>query len=83
VVIDHGNYQGTLIFIVGETGYQPSRYWYCGVYYGSCSGCDTFEAVRGYRDYDQPAPPREIEGYLTLALHMLQSIEVMYPDQPY
>lgn len=47
-VIDHGDYQGTRLFVVGTTGYQPSEYWYVATGYGSCSGCDTWEAIRGY-----------------------------------
>jgi hypothetical protein len=43
--IDHGDYQGTLLFIVGAQGYQPSTYWAIPVSYGSCSGCDTLQAM--------------------------------------
>lgn len=54
--IDDGDYQGTLIFVIGAGGYQPSRYWYVKVGYGSCSGCDTLQAIRGYED---DAPTKE------------------------
>mgnify|MGYP003348214952 CR=1 FL=1 len=43
--IDDGNYQGTLVYVIGESGYQPSTYWYVKVEYGSCSGCDTLENI--------------------------------------
>jgi hypothetical protein len=68
--IDHGSYQGTLVFVVAEKGYQPSQYWATVVGYGSCSGCDTLERIRGYED----GPPTEEQAkeYLTLALHILQ-----------
>lgn len=28
VEIDHGDYQGNLLYVIGESGYQPSDYWY-------------------------------------------------------
>lgn len=74
-VIDHGDYQGTRVFVVAATGYQPWTYYVCKVGYGSCSGCDTFEAIRGYRYDDGPTPDEEVEGYVTLALHMVQSMK--------
>ena len=40
-LIDDGNYQGTLVYVIAESGYQQNTYWYVRVYYGSCSGCDT------------------------------------------
>ena len=68
VEIDHGYYQGTRLFVVAATGYQPSTYWACAVSYGSCSGCDTFEAI-----YDGD-PGECAQSYWTLALHMVQRI---------
>lgn len=73
--IDNGDYQGTLVFVIGAKGYQPSDYWYVKVGYGSCSGCDTLE---GIREYDRE-PPREdqIDQYMTLALHIVQGLKAM------
>lgn len=73
--IDDGDYQGTLVFVIAEKGYQPSRYWYVMVDYGSCSGCDTLESIRRYGD----APPtgRQVDDYMTLALHVVQGIKSM------
>ena len=48
--IDNGAYQGTLLYIIPRDTYQPSEYDYlmtC-VGYGSCSGCDSLEAIRNY-----------------------------------
>ncbi len=67
--IDHGDYQGSMLFIVFETGYQPSVYWRCMVSYGSCSGCDAFEAVM-----DDEGQQR-LDGLMTLALHMVQAMK--------
>jgi hypothetical protein len=74
-VIDDGNYQGTLVFVIGEAGYQPSDYWYVKVSYGSCSGCDTLEAIRRYDN--EPPTDDQVDGYMTLALHIVQGIKKM------
>ena len=75
--IDDGDYQGTLVFVVGACGYQPSTYWYTRVSYGSCSSCDTLQSVRGW---DDEISKEEIDGYETLALHMLQAMKKMGDD---
>jgi hypothetical protein len=74
-VIDNGHYQGTRIFFIHEDTYQPcaSDYLYCNVNYGSCSGCDTFEAIRQY-DNDIPSS-EQVKDYMMLALHMVQSLK--------
>ena len=60
--IDHGDYQGTLVFVIPEVGYQPSTYWVVKVSYGSCSVCDTLQACKS------------IDDYMTLALHIIQGL---------
>lgn len=70
-VIDDGDYQGTRLFVIGATGYQPSQYWSIMVDYGSCSGCDSFEANREWSD--EPSD-KEAEGNYTMMLHMVQSM---------
>lgn len=74
-VIDDGDYQGTLVFVIGGSGYQPSSYWsfLCG--YGSCSGCDTFQAIEEYGD---EISEDEVKGYMTLALHVIQGLKPMH-----
>lgn len=74
-VVDDGDYQGMRLFVIGEKGYQPSSYWYAKVDYGSCSGCDTFEAIRDYGS----GPPTEAQAkdYFSLALHIAQSLKSM------
>jgi hypothetical protein len=73
--INDGDYQGTLVYVIGSGGYQPSKYWYVKVSYGSCSGCDTLEALRGYDD--RPPDDEQIRGYMTLALHIVQGLRQM------
>lgn len=77
-VIDDGDYQGTLVFVIAETGYQPSVYWATTVSYGSCSGCDTLEAIKNYDD--SPPSRDQIEGYMTLALHLVQNMKRINED---
>lgn len=72
-VIDDGDYQGTLLFIIASDDYQPYKYWSIKVSYGSCSGCDTFQSIR---DYDDGKPTeQQVKDYMTLALHVIQSIK--------
>lgn len=73
--IDDGDYQGTLIYVIGATGYQPSDYWYVKVGYGSCSGCDTLESIKDYSS-DKPSEA-QVKDYMTLALHIIQGIKKM------
>ena len=62
------------MYVIGGTGYQPRDYWYVMVYYGSCSGCDTLQAICGYTD---KVTDSQVADYMTLALHILQGIKAM------
>ena len=75
--IDDGDYQGTQIFILHKGCYQPEveEYVYTSTYYGSCSGCDTLQAISFY---DRGLPDEEqVKDYMTLALHLLQKCHYM------
>ncbi len=73
--IDDGDYQGTLVYVIASTGYQPSTYWYVRIGYGSCSGCDTLQRISGY---SSEAPDKEqVDQYMTLALHVVQGLSEM------
>jgi len=74
--IDWGDYQGTLCFVVGETGYQPLRHWGACVGYGSCSGCDTLEAIK---DDGEPEDVKA-EKLLTIALHFVQGLKPIHSE---
>ena len=76
-VIDHGSYQGTIVFVVGEGGYQPSTYWATTWESGSCSGCDTFEAIETCYDPTEEDKQKMAGEYWTLMLHMLQGMKVI------
>lgn len=77
--IDDGNYQGTLVYVIGEKGYQPSDYFYVMVNYGSCSGCDTLQSIRGYND--ETPTDEQAKQYQTLALHIVQGLKKMGGDE--
>lgn len=79
--IDDGDYQGTLVFVIASSGYQPDEYWYVKVSYGSCSGCDTLEGIRGYGSGNPTAD--QVSDYYTLALHVVQGIKRMGSDTVY
>ena len=72
-VIDNGDYQGTLLFVIPEDTYQPcvSEYIFTSVYYGSCSYCDTLE---GIQDINGNGLPEEgqVNDYMTLLLNILE-----------
>ena len=68
--IDDGDYQGTYLYVIPQEAYQPNRYWFVYVAYGSCSGCDTLEYIQCDEDAN-----RRIDNYMTLALHIVQNIQ--------
>lgn len=73
--IDDGEYKGILVYVIGAKGYQPHNYWYVKVGYGSCSGCDTLEGIRGYSN--KTPTPDQVKDYMTLALHIVQGLKKM------
>ena len=81
--IDDGDYQGTLLYVIGASGYQPSDYWYVKVGYGSCSGCDTLQAITDGEwscdtDEEKAAWKKEtVDKLMTLALHIVQGLKKM------
>jgi hypothetical protein len=81
VQIDHGDYQGTMLYVIGAIGYQPCNYWFVKVGYGSCSGCDTLQAISDYSE--EPPTEEQANEYLTLALHIVQGLRPMQDDGEY
>ena len=81
-VIDDGHYQGTQLFIIPLNAYQPdeTQYIITHNYYGSCSGCDTLQAISGY-DYEKFPDEEQIDGYMQLALHLLQRCKWLYGEE--
>lgn len=80
--INDGDYQGTLLFVIPENAYQPHDYWYVRVFYGSCSGCDTLEAILSETGYGDVTPTEsQVDQYMTLALHVVQGLKSMQDDE--
>jgi len=73
--IDDGDYQGTLVYVIANLGYQPAMYWYVKVGYGSCSGCDELESIRE-GGYNKPTD-EQVHDYMTLVLHIVQGLRPM------
>jgi hypothetical protein len=79
--IDHGHYQGTLLYVVATTGYQPSTYYATKVDYGSCSGCDALEGIYIETVYNDSGDDRKVvseqnlDDIMTLALHIVQGFK--------
>ncbi len=71
--IDHGHYQGTLLYVVPEYGYQPDTFWAVAVDYGSCSGCDTLQRISEYSD--DPPTDTQVDAYMQLALDVVRGFK--------
>lgn len=82
IVIDDGDYQGTQIFILHKDLYKPNveDYIYTNTYYGSCSGCDTLQAIQ---EWNGIPSKNQVKEYMTLALHLLQKCEFMKGEEYY
>ena len=64
-MIDNGDYQGTLIFMLPFDTDQPAEYEYLMTYvgYGSCSGCDTLQCIQS-DDEDDETEKEMVDSYL-------------------
>lgn len=75
--IDHGDYQGTIVFVIAAGGYQPHNHWATWVWYGSCGGCDTLQSINDDVPYDYEhgkytPSDKNVDAWLTVMLHLLQ-----------
>lgn len=81
--IDDGDYQGTLLYVIADGSYQPSTYWAVSVDYGSCSGCDTLEAIcDDYRSagYGSPLNDEGVRQVWQLAVNIVQGLRLITGD---
>ena len=78
--IDNGDYQGTYLYLIPENTYQPSadEYLMTYVYYGSCSGCDTLQAIQDWRG--GLLNEEQIKEFMILSLHLLENMIKPYND---
>jgi hypothetical protein len=80
--IDYSNYQGTLLFVIASNDSSPSDFWFVKISYGSCSGCDTLQSIKYDNwDFDRPPTDKQIDDYMTLALHIVQGLKEMDGDE--
>ena len=85
--IDDGDYQGTLLYVIGDTSYQPDTYWYVKVGYGSCDACDTLQAITSgewgleTEEEKQAWKKEAVDQLMTLALHIVQGLKKMGDDE--
>ena len=77
-VIDNGDYQGTILFMIPRKTYQPSANDYLLTYssYGSCSGCDTLMSIQDWKD----GVPTEsqVKDYMALCKDLVCNIVKPY-----
>jgi hypothetical protein len=73
--IDNGDYQGTLLFVIPEAGYQPTEYEYLITFvgYGSCSGCDTLQHIQS-RSYEGLPTPQQLKEYMALCRDLIANM---------
>ena len=79
-VIDNGDYQGTLMFLIPRDCYQPSEseYLLTFVNYGSCSGCDT---LMGIQDWGNTLPTeKQLKDYMALCKDLVVNMVKPYND---
>lgn len=77
-VIDNGDYQGTLMFLIPKDCYQPSEseYLLTFVNYGSCSVCDT---LMGIQDWDDvPPTEQQLKDYMALCKDLVANMVKPY-----
>lgn len=70
-VVNFGDYQGTLVAVIGARGYQPYQHWVVSIGYGSCSACDSLQGAVGYME---DGSPEDMDSLCRIALHIVQSL---------
>ena len=81
-VIDDGSYQGTQLYLIPRDTYQPGPedYIFTHNYYGSCSGCDTLQAIHWY-SLDEKPDEEQIKDYMLLSLNIVENISYLIPRE--
>ena len=81
-VIDDGEYQGELVFIMVPNVYQPSLdkdYYFTSVVYGSCSLDDSMMHVQEMVETKE----EKIQALMLAALHMVQATKTFQSAEKY
>ena len=73
-VIDNGNYQGTLLFMIPRDTYQPSAedYLLTYTYYGSCSVCDTLQGIQIWNE--DKLNEQQVKDFMSLCKDLVCNI---------
>ena len=73
-VVDNGDYQGTLVFLIPFDTYQPSEHEYIMTFigYGSCSGCDVLQAVQGWGK-EKPTE-EQLDGFMDICRDLICNV---------
>lgn len=79
-VVDNGDYQGTQLFLIPRDTYQPSESEYLMTYvgYGSCSGCDTLQAIQDWSIDDRLLEPEQVEDFMKLCKDLVTNMILPY-----
>lgn len=77
-IIDNGDYQGTVLFMIPRKTYQPNPndYLLTYCYYGSCSGCDSLQSIQDY-EYGVPTE-KQVKDYMILCKDLVCNIVKPY-----
>lgn len=77
-VIDNGDCQGTILFMIPRGTYQPSSndYLLTYSYYGSCSGCDTLLSIQDWKD--EVSTENQVKDYMALCKDLVCNIVKPY-----
>ena len=73
-VVDDGDYQGTVVFLIPFDTYQPSEHEYIMTYigYGSCSVCDALQGVQSWSNYGKEKPTEEqLDGFMDICRDLI------------
>lgn len=75
-IVDNGDYQGTLLFLIPCDTYQPSEYEYLLTYvgYGSCSGCDTLMSIQSDGDYGKKLTDGQVRDIMRLCMNIVANM---------
>ena len=79
-LVDNGDYQGTQLFLIPRDTYQPSESEYLMTYvgYGSCSGCDTLQAIQDWSIDDRLLEPEQVEDFMKLCKDLVTNMILPY-----
>lgn len=76
-VIDNGDYQGTLLFLIPRRTHQPEccDYFMSYVWYGSCSVCDTLQAAQDLANNDYGIlTHKQVDEYMAICKYIVTNM---------